>query len=170
MEAERPVSLRHRRLGAWCHFLPLGAIALTRHLVAGSTQANFALDSFWTTGADVALATWLSPYLELVVGLGIWLLLGRGHGFVRYHLEQVLRFQVTSVALSTLAIGLIAGTFYWMDAAYQNADHVGGWIVLGLLIALSPLVLGLRVLCMLVVGIEAYRGVRSYYPVYWPWR
>lgn len=170
MEAEQAIPLRYRRLAAWCHFLPLGAIALTRHLVAGSTQADFPLDSFWTTGTDVTITAWLSPYLELAVGLGCWLLLGGGHSFVRYHLRQVLKFQVTSVVLSALVIGLIAGIFYWIDAAYQNTNHVGGWVVLGLIIGLSPLGLGLRVLCILVVGVEAYRGVRSYYPFYWPWR
>jgi uncharacterized Tic20 family protein len=151
-------------------FLPLGAIALTRHLVSGSAQADFAIDSFWTTGADVALTVWLSPYLELVVGLGCWLLLGRGHSFVRYHLRQVLKFQITSVVLSTLVIGLIGGMFYWIDAADQNIDYVAGWLLLGLIIGLSPPALIFRVLCILIVGVEAYRGVRSYYPFYWPWR
>ncbi len=44
MEAEQSIALKYRRLAAWCHFLPLGAIALTRHLVSGSAQADFAID------------------------------------------------------------------------------------------------------------------------------
>ncbi len=43
MEADRSISLKYRRLVDWCHFLPLGAIALTRHLVSGSAQADFAI-------------------------------------------------------------------------------------------------------------------------------
>ncbi len=170
MEAEQSIALKYRRLAAWCHFLPLGAIALTRHLADGSVQPDFKLDSFWTTGTEVALTAWLSPYLELVVGLGCWLMLGRGHSFVRYHLRQVLKFQITSVVLSTLVIGLSVGMFYWIERALQNTDHVGGWLLLGLIIELSHLALASRLLCILVVGVEAYRGVRSYYPFYWPWR
>lgn len=111
METDQFLALKYRRLAAWSHFLPLGAIAFTRRLVAGSTQADFTLDSFWTTGGDLASTTLLSPYLELIVGLGSWLLLGRSHSFVRYHLRQTLKFQGTSVVLSTLAMVLIAGVF-----------------------------------------------------------
>ncbi len=170
MEAEQPVPLRCRRLAAWCHLLPLGAIALTRYLFAGSTQANFSLDSFWTIGTDVAKAAWVSPYLELVVGLACWLLLGRGHSFVRYHLRQVLRFQVTSAILSTVVIGSILGGFYWIDRAFLNTDNMAAWLFMGLIILLSQPALIFRTLVILVVGVEAYRGVYSHYPFYWPWR
>ena len=170
MEVDRSIPLWYRRLAAWCHFLPLGAIALTRHLVSDSTQANFAIDNFWTTGTDVALTAWLSPYLELAIGLGCWLLLGRSHNFVRYHLQQVLKFQVTSVVLSTAVIGLIVGGFYWIYIASQNTDNIAGFLLLGLIISFSFPALVFRTLCILIVGFEAYRGVRGYYPFYWPWR
>lgn len=170
MEADQSIPLWYRRLAAWCHFLPLGAIALTCYLVSGATQAKFVKGSFWTTGTDVALTAWLSPYLELVVGLGCWLLVGRGHNFVRYHLQQVLKFQITSVVLSTTVIGLIVGGFGWIYVVSRNTDVVAAFVMLGLVILISFPALVFRTLCILIVGFEAYRGVSSYYPFYWPWR
>lgn len=163
------VKLRYRCQATFCHLAPLVAIALTNYLVKRYSRApDRPLDSFWTTGSSLAATTWFSPYLELGIGCSCWLFLHEGNPFVQYHLQQVLKFQVTSVAVSTLALGLIYGINLVLQGT--NYAYVAAWLVLGLIILISFPALITRILTILIVGFEACRGEHSHYPFYWPWR
>ncbi|HEY9761062.1 MAG TPA: hypothetical protein V6D07_00990 [Trichocoleus sp.] len=143
------------------------AIALTNYLIERHSRApDMPLDSFWTTGSSLAATTWFSPYLELGIGCSCWLFLHGGDLFVQYHLRQVLKFQVTSVMLSTLVLGLIYGIGLALQGA--NYGYVAALLFLGLIILISFPALITRILTILIVGFEACRGKHSHYPFYWP--